>query len=136
MSKSYVTMETHRCKVCGKEYQTNNILMDKKLENKFENNTCTGWGLCPEHQTQYDEGYIALIGVDREKSKVKDDTISPSHAYRTGRICHVKKSAFSKIFNVDFDIEDLELTFVEDAVLDQLEQIQQEAENATIPDTA
>lgn len=101
MEKSYVTMEQQMCKVCGKEYDTGNILMDEKCRDRFETKTTTGYGLCDEHKKKFDEGYIAIVICDDKLSKVnKDDaTLKPEDAYRTGEIIHIKREVFNKMFD-------------------------------------
>jgi hypothetical protein len=98
--KSYVTMERKVCIVCGKEYETNALLLDKHLRNKFDKHTTTGFGMCEEHKKLEEDGYIALVECDESKSKVDENgTIKPENAYRTGRIAHLKKEKAMEIFN-------------------------------------
>lgn len=44
--KSHVGMETNQCVVCGKEYETGAILLDKRLRASLERRVCTGLGVC------------------------------------------------------------------------------------------
>jgi hypothetical protein len=93
MSKSHVTMEQHKCAVCGKDYDTGALLLDTRLGKRFEMHTVTGWGLCPEHQKLYDDGYVALVGADLAKSKLlSNGNCTPEGAWRTGECkhCHGK----------------------------------------------
>ena len=50
MPKSYVTIEQHVCPVCGKAHDTGTILLDRRLRERFDMYTPTGYGLCPEHK--------------------------------------------------------------------------------------
>lgn len=123
--KSYVTMEQHKCMVCGKDFDTGALLLDQRLREVFDRNTVTGWGLCGEHLKLYDDGYIALIGVDESKSGPHGDTIKPEDAYRTGRIAHVRREVWPRIFDVPLPEKEgkpLPCVFVQDAVIDLLQQ--------------
>jgi len=102
MGKSYVTMETVFCIICGSEKESGAILMDRGLRDKFENTTCTGPGLCQEHQKLFDDGFIALVGADPEKSgdPLPNGNLNPEEAHRTGEVAHLKRSVFHNIFNV------------------------------------
>lgn len=118
--KSYVSMEQHVCPVCCKTHDTGSILMDKHLKNRFERHTVTGWELCPECKKKYDDGYIALVEVDRSKSK--DMTLQG--VWRTGALAHVRVEAWNKIFSLPLPEREpgkpYELTFVEKGTIDRL----------------
>ena len=99
--KSHVTVEQQKCLVCAKDFDTGSILLDMRLRERFEHTTLTGWGLCPEHQKLYEDGYIALVGADETKSsKTPGGNVTPEGAYRTGEIAHLKFEAFDRIVNV------------------------------------
>lgn len=49
MDKSYVTLATKYCPMCGEEWETGEILMDRQLKNRFDRHTMTGIALCEEH---------------------------------------------------------------------------------------
>lgn len=100
--KSYVSMEHQICVICGAEFQTNSILLDKRLKDSMEPTTVTGYGLCPEHQKLHDEGYIALIAVDEALStnKPKNNVIKGLNGiHRTGAVAHVRREVAKNIFN-------------------------------------
>jgi tRNA(Glu) U13 pseudouridine synthase TruD len=88
--KSHVSMEQHQCIVCGELYDTGNILLDKRLKKSMEQRTVTGTGLCPEHQKLKDDGFVALIEANEQTKE------------RTGRIAHLRKEVWPKIFSVPF----------------------------------
>jgi len=69
--KSYVSMERKKCGVCGKDYDSGSILLDRRLKESMERHTLTGWGMCEEHQKLKDAGYIAIVGVDEKLSHPK-----------------------------------------------------------------
>ena len=100
MSKSYVSMEQKVCIITGKTYDTNSILLDKRLRNSMDRNTISGWGISPEAQDIINTGKIALVGVDGSKSKITNGNIKPEDAYRTGEIVYIKKSIADNMFNI------------------------------------
>ena len=91
MEKSHVGMGVHVCPVCGLEHDPV-VLLHRFLKNALTQHEFAGWVMCPEHQKLYDEGYIALIEVIG-----KPDGLAT--AERTGRVAHVRASAWPKIFN-------------------------------------
>lgn len=94
--KSFVTEASALCPVCCKECNTGDILLNTQLSNTFERVTCVGWGdMCPEHQKLRDEGYVALVEVDLSKS---GRPVTYNSAYRTGRLAHVRRSAWDNMF--------------------------------------
>ncbi|MBL5864351.1 translesion error-prone DNA polymerase V subunit UmuC [Serratia fonticola] len=65
-------MEQHVCLVCGVPFDTGSLLLDKRLRASLERHTVTDWGLCPEHQKRFSEGFIALVECDPERSGIID----------------------------------------------------------------
>lgn len=67
----------------------------------------TGFGLCEEHSKKWNEGYVALIIIDEEKShfrkrsQVDKDTgiesEKTSDIIRTGEVFHMRKEDFKKL---------------------------------------
>jgi hypothetical protein len=97
-------MEQKVCPICGKTEDSGALLLDTRLRNRFERNTTTGMGLCKEHKQLHEDGYIALVEVDPSKSDgVPGGALKPEQAWRTGRVAHVRRSAWDKIFNVPLD---------------------------------
>jgi hypothetical protein len=119
--KSYVTMEQHACMVCGKAFDTGNILLDTRLRERFERYAVTGWGLCPDDQAKTEE-YLALVEVSNAGSG--SATLKPSEADRTGMIAHVRRSVLHKIFGEGFEFPpDQPMIFVEVGVIAKLQAI-------------
>ncbi len=87
MSKSFVTMAQKQCAVCGTMYDTGELLLDKRMRNRFDNYTCIGYGLCPEHQSMADDGYIAVVAVSEDRKTM------------LGAVAHIRRSAWDKVFN-------------------------------------
>lgn len=121
MSKSHVSMETKQCLVCAKEFNVG-VLLDRRLRDSLEPKTLTGYGLCDEHQKLFEDGYIALIGIDESKSTVETNgNILPHNAYRTGNVIHVKHKVLDGFFNVSINPK-LPIIFVEDEVINKLKE--------------
>jgi hypothetical protein len=119
--KSHVSFEQHICLVCAACYDTGALLLDKRLRPKLSRHTLTGWGLCPEHQKMYDDDFVALVECDPQRSGCHESgSIRPEQAYRTGRLAHLKREVFTKVFNVQ--VRDRQpCVFVEPGVIDQLQ---------------
>lgn len=66
--KSHVSMEQRVCLICGSAFDTGAILLDKRLRQSMAHHTVTGWGLCPEHERLFKDGYIALVECDPQRS--------------------------------------------------------------------
>ena len=122
--KSWVSLEQCVCLVCGAAFDTGNLLLDKRLRASMEHHTMTGWSLCAEHQRLFDEGYVALVECDPQRSGLPSagDRLKPEQAWRTGRLAHVKREAFAKLFNVPLRAEQA-CMFVDPEVIDWLHRI-------------
>ena len=120
--KSHVSLEQHACLVCGTAYDTGSILLDKRLRASLQRHTTTGWGLCAEHQKLSDDGFVALVECDPQRSgKVSGgDRLKPEQAYRTGQLAHLKRDLFATVFNV-LIAADQACVFVEPGVIEQLQ---------------
>lgn len=104
MPKSYVSLEQRVCRICGKPFDTNAILLDTRLRDRFDQKTVTGFGLCPDDKQKIDDGYVALVGIDEKKSeRLPNGTVKPEGAWRTGDICYIRREAYERIFNVPLD---------------------------------
>jgi len=120
-NKSYVSLEQRVYLACGTSFDTGNLLLDKRLRASMKRYTTTVWGLCPEHQKLFDDGFVALVECDPERSGSRaDGRLKPEQAYRTGRVAHLRRTAFAQVFNVPIAAEQA-CIFVEPGVLDQLQ---------------
>ena len=119
--KSHVSLEQHACLVCGVSFDTGSVLLDKRLRASMNRYTVTGWGLCVEHQKLADDGFVALVECDPQRSGSQaGGRMKPEQAYRTGRLAHLKRELFAEVFNVS--IEDKQpCVFVEPGVIEQLQ---------------
>ena len=120
--KSHVSLEQHVCLVCGTRFDTRAVLLDRRLRASMERHTATGWGLCPEHQKLSDDGFVALVECDpqRSGSPAGGGRVKPEQAYRTGRLAHLKREAFAQVFDVPI-AADQPCVFVEPGVIEQLQ---------------
>lgn len=123
--KSHVSMERKVCFVCGTEFDTNSLLLDKRLRNSMERYTVTGYGICPEHQKQLDDGYVMLIGVLNQAPE-DQRLLKPSEAQRSGRIAALHRDVWGRVFT-GAELPKNGIAFVEDAVLEHLEKLHNEA---------
>ena len=102
MTKSYVGMASEVCAICGKPH-TESVLLDRRLRDTFENGKTytTGNAPCSECQTKIDDGYVALVKVDEEKSgAVHKDLLQPGDAWRTGNISWIRSRIWPDVFTV------------------------------------
>jgi hypothetical protein len=127
--KSHVSLEQHVCLVCGAAFDTGSILLDKRLRPSMKRHTATGWGLCPEHQKLFDDGYVALVECDPQRSGAHGaERMKPEQAYRTGRLAHLRRTVFADVFNVPVE-DKLPCVFVEPGVIERLESMREVATN-------
>ncbi|MGR4870273.1 ATPase [Variovorax sp. LARHSF232] len=119
--KSHVSLEQRVCLVCGASFDTGSILLDRRLRASMKRHTVTGWGLCAEHQKLSDDGFVALVECDpkRSGSPSGNGRMKPEQAYRTGRLAHLKREVFARVFNVPI-AADQPCVFVEPGVIEQL----------------
>ncbi len=118
--KSHVSMEQHACLVCGTVFDTGSLLLDRRLRASMERHTVTGWGLCAEHQKLADDGFVALVECDPQRSGSPGGRLKPEQAYRTGRLAHIKRHVFAQLFNVPVEATQ-PCVFVEPGVIERLE---------------
>lgn len=116
MSKSHVGMGYEVCPVCGQKH-TETVLLDTELKESLERETCTGFSLCEEHRKLFEQGYIALIELD--KRPTNSDTTGLEFNNRTGRFAHVKKEIWPNLFSSD--CPKTSIAFIDKEVMDFLE---------------
>ena len=120
--KSHVSLERRVCLVCGTHFDTGSLLLDKRLRASMERYTTTGWGLCAEHQKLFDDGFVALVECDPERSGKPSgtDRLKPEQAYRTGHLVHLKRHVFTEIFNVQIAADQV-CVFVEPGIIERIQ---------------
>ncbi len=119
--KSYVSMERQGGLVCCTRFDTGNLLLDKRLRASFDRYTTTGWGLCDEHRRLFEEGYVALVECDPERSGLTagGQRLKPEQAFRTGELAHLKREALEHVFDVSISDKQA-CVFVETGVIEKL----------------
>ena len=125
--KSWVSMAQKQCMVCGKTYDTGEILLDKRLRASMERTTLVGTGLCPEHEQLYTAGYLALVECDPEKTPKGKASIKQEEAYRTGVLVHIRYEVAERLFNNPIPRKQ-PMAFVEPGVVAYLKKLMEEAE--------
>lgn len=116
--KSHVGLETKLCPVCYKTHETGALLIDMKLTKRFERHAITGFDLCEEHAKMSEE-YIAL--VETLPPPLGVHVLSPENATPTGAYAHIRRSAWSKVFNTR--CPDLPMVYVDQGVLEHLQKM-------------
>lgn len=120
-NKSWVSMESAYCTVCGKEYETGRLLLDTRMRRSFSRKTVTGMGVCPTDRKYLDEGFIALVEIDASKSKCGNpSSMKQEDAWRTGKLAYVKRDVACQILGAVIT-DKIPLVFVEEGVISRLE---------------
>ena len=117
--KSHVGMGAHVCPVCTKRHDEV-VLIDKRLKKTLTSDEMMGFKLCEEHQKLKDEDYIALVGIDENKSMQPYDIAT---VYRTGKIAHIRDSAYPQIFGTDAPSNAFNIALCDDETFTKLQQI-------------
>jgi hypothetical protein len=124
MSKSFTTIQQELCKVTEKPYDTGALLLDKRMRDKFDMHTVTGWRYSPEVIEKFEDGFVALVEIDFNKSeKDSNGQVTPSSAYRLGRIVYIKKHVLEEIVPT---MEIKHMAWAEPEFIDYLAQLPQE----------
>jgi len=68
------------------------------------------------------EGFVALVECDLQRSGARSNEglLKQDQAYRTGRLVHLKRDVFARVFDVASAAEQ-PVVFVEPGVIDQLQ---------------
>ena len=127
MEKSFVTMEAKICSVCGQQYNSGTILLNKRLSKRFDKETVTGFGMCPEHVKLMEEGFVACIEIDSSKVPDNKDRLKQEEAPRTGRLAHVKREALEAMLGSPVVVD---IVFVDEEVFEAFISAQKNAENS------
>ncbi|AMD43459.1 hypothetical protein ZC03_082 [Pseudomonas phage ZC03] len=120
MDLEYVGMGVHVCPVCLKEHDEV-VLINNHLRPTLKRRNFVGWSLCDEHEELWQKGYIALIECSNDKQPTLEN------AERTGAIAHVRKEAWSFIFNTP--VPGTPIAFVQQGVIEQLQNMCKEIKN-------
>jgi len=99
---SYVGLGRAICPVCGQTFETGEVLIHRGLKPVFPENGKTDpykYQLCEEHQKLFEDGYIAMVGIDESQSNVSGNMVNKMEdAYRTGDIVHIREKVFCELF--------------------------------------
>jgi hypothetical protein len=90
--KSHVGMGYHLCPICYEKHDEV-VLIDKHLRNTLERENFAGFELCPKHKEMAGE-YIALVEVSNKAPVTQMHEAKP-----TGKVAHIRRSAWSLVFN-------------------------------------
>lgn len=121
--KSHVSMGAKVCLVCCEEFPDGTVLLDRQLRPKFNRITVTGWGICPDHAKQLDNGKnVALVEIDPVRSPAKPDgTVDPTQAYRTGLTMLIDRAAFNEgLTGCDPIPESQPVVFVQEGMFEKM----------------
>jgi hypothetical protein len=124
---SFVAMEKKACPVCGQTFDSGAVLINTRLRD-IKEPAITGWEFCPDHQKLKDDGFIALVEIDENKSR---RPFTPDSVWRTGRIAYVRNEVAAEIFNVP--LSDKGLAFVDANVIDKLAAIYERDVGEPVP---
>lgn len=90
-----------------------------RLKDRFDRYTTTGYGLCDKHKK---EGFALFIEIDESKSEIdiKNGTVKPENAHKTGNNCYIKTEAAKEIFGDSVR----EVNYIDSKVMEFLKNIQ------------
>lgn len=95
---SYVSVATKACIICGTEYESGEILLDKKMKDKLERTTCTGLGApCPTCDKKYKDKFV-LIGVSDDDANVEGERLDAAEVNRTGMVVGIPNELAKEMF--------------------------------------
>lgn len=125
MSHLEVALVHELCPICLSTVNEQ-ILLNQKLTEKAANQVKEAHGKaiglsdtpCESCQSQLDDGFVAFIGVDDEKSQVEDGSLTQETAYRTGHIVWIKEEICPYLFT---NWKPSKLSFMSQDLLEQLE---------------
>ena len=122
MEKSFVTLEQNVCPICGKVFETGNLLMDTRIRNgklmeTFDNYTVTGYSVCEECQKMIDDGRVALVEINEPSDP---NNLTPDNVNRTGKIGWMKRDIVQQLIP-EFP-EDKFMCYVENGFFKEMEE--------------
>lgn len=122
MEKSFVTLEQNVCPICGKVFETDNLLMDTRIRNgklmeTFDKYTVTGYSICEECQKMIDEGRVALVEINEPSDP---NNLTLDNVDRTGKIGWMKRDIVQQLIP-EFP-EDKFMCYVENGFFKEMEE--------------
>ncbi len=122
-NKLEVAMVNEICPICCKETEHSivmNTLLNEyqaKKVKEMHGKTIGFSDPCEECQGHLDNGYIALLGIDPEKSSAEDGKVKLENVYRTGVLIWIKRDKAEEIFGSQ---DNRPFILLENEVFDQL----------------
>lgn len=122
-SKLEVAIVNEICPICCKETGHSlvmNTLLNESHAKKVKEMHGKTIGFsdpCEECQGHLDNGYIALLGIDPEKSSAEDGTVKLENIYRTDKFVWLKKDTAEEVFGSQ---NNRPFILLEDEVFDKL----------------
>lgn len=96
MNKSHVSMGVMLCPVCGCKH-SETTLLQKQLKEVFHESSTEKvdieYELCSEHRKIHEQGYVALVEIDPDKSDIDNGVF-----YHTGNIAFMLRGIAKKVF--------------------------------------
>lgn len=92
---------TARCYVCLEEYMDGGVIRSPNLERDLPAYQFTGGGMCPEHAKMHNAGFIALVEIDMDKSRIppSGEVANEEGIYRTGKMVHMDRGIAAKVLS-------------------------------------
>lgn len=92
--KSYVGLGYEVCPICGAEH-TESVLLSTRMKDSLEHRNHTGWSLCPDHQSQADQGFVFLVEMASEPTG--SSSLAATWHLRTGTIIAIRRESAESI---------------------------------------
>lgn len=98
--KSFQSLEQSTCIVCGCKCESDLGKMDAQLRDLVQQLGIAKCSLCPACRAFRDQGFIALVECDPEKSgnPKTGQRLMPEEVHRTGLIILVDEETFTAVF--------------------------------------
>lgn len=119
MTKSYVTMEQKVCLICRQTFDTNCIMLDTKMRERFEAHTITGHGQCDECIEMNNKGYVALVGANGADKD--SDVLLPEDAVYTKEYLWLKRYVAEQI--IDTDLSEWPFVYIEPDAIEKIKRV-------------
>lgn len=126
--KSFVTLASRQCAICGEVYETGELLIDKHFKEVFDKHTVVGWGMCPECHKYVDDGFVAFVEL-KDNPKLREDCKISGNDNRiepTGRTAWIKKTILPHLLGKEEAENVPEMAFVSEEIMDKLESMMED----------
>lgn len=125
--KSYVGMAYKVCPITNEEWETGELLLDRRMKDSLEKKTIVGYGFCPEVQEKLDQGYVALVEIDPDKSgdaTILRQTMKMEDAYKTGRVAYLRKQIAKDMLGIT-----TKMSYIDPKMFEHLIELEQKIED-------